>query len=287
MLRIMITIAAATLLSVPLNAEDLRVEGDRLLVPVDVGGTRIEALLDSGAEVTVFDRATADQIGIGRGKEVEARGTGAGSVAAELVQDVSVTVLGRDIAIPTAAVIDLSDVGARLLGRPMPMVLGREFFDAGRVLIDIDRARLEWLPDSAMPTGERIPLSTEHGIETFPVRFGRSDTVNVDFDLGNGTGLLVSEALARKLNLAPVGVEPGGGIGGAAPRTVVYVPELSIAGRSFCHVRAHVVPGLQVAGNVGVGLLRQFVMVTDFPGRAVWLDPVSPQSPAHSCKASG
>jgi hypothetical protein len=35
-------------------------------------------------------------------------------------------------------VIDLSDVGKRLLNAPLRMILGREFFDSGRVLIDIE-----------------------------------------------------------------------------------------------------------------------------------------------------
>lgn len=266
-------IASAALLAVPLQAETLDVRGDRLFLPVEVGGEPIEALLDSGAEVTVFDRATARQLGLGGGTEVEARGTGATTTRAELVADVRVKALGRDLHIPTAAVMDLSDVGARLLDAPLPMILGREFFDAGRVLIDIDGGRVEWLGEDVVPGGVPLDLMPAFGIETIKVEFGAAGEQAADFDLGNGSGLLISAALAAQLGLTPVASETGGGIGGPVARPVVYVPELTIAGKTFRNLRAQVSEDARVPANIGVGLLRSFIIVTDFPGRRVWLEP--------------
>lgn len=265
--------ACAAVFALPLHAETLEVRGDRLFLPVEVGGEPIEALLDSGAEVTVFDTATARQLRLGSGTEVEARGTGAGTARAELVKDVSVTALGRDLAIPMAAVMDLSDVGARLLNAPLPMILGRELFDSGRVLIDIEGGRIEWLDEAAAPEGVMLDLTAAHGIETIKVGFGAAGEQAADFDLGNGSGLLISAALASRLALTPVGTEEGGGIGGSVSRPVVIVPELTIAGKTFRNVRAQVTADERVPANVGVGLLREFVIVIDFPGRRVWLRP--------------
>jgi len=272
MARNLIAVFAA-LLAFPLQAENLLVEGDRLFLPVEVGGESVRALVDSGAEVTVFDTATARNLHLGSGTEVEARGTGATTTRAELVKNVTVTALGRDLLIPTAAIMDLSDVGARLLNAPLPMILGRELFDAGRMLVDIEGGRIEWLSSDAVPEGVMLDLTAAHGIETIAVGFGTAGTQMADFDLGNGSGLLISSALASELSLTPVATEPGGGIGGAVSRPIVYVPELTIAGKTFRNVRAQVSADARVPANIGVDLLREFKIVTDFPGRRVWLSP--------------
>lgn len=273
MLRI-ILIALAALASFPLAAEELIVRGDRLFVPVEVQGEPAEALLDSGAELTLLDRRFADQLGVQEGKQVEARGTGAGTISAELVENVDISALGRDFTLPVVAVIDLSDVAARLIGQPLPVILGREIFDAGKLAIDIDAGTIAFVAEQELPGGLRLLLTAAHGIETVPVLFGEME-VSADFDLGNGSGLLLSSELASQLKLEPVGIEPAGGIGGAAARPVVYVRELTLAGRLFRNIRAHVLENLQVPANVGVGILRRFRIVTDFPNRAIFLDPTS------------
>lgn len=272
MIRMIFALCAA-LLAVPLQANGLEVRGNRLFLPVEVGGTRLDALLDSGAEMTVFDSKLAEELGLVGGAAVEARGTGARTVSAALVDDVSMTVLGRKLVIPQAAVIDLSDVGARLLDAPLPMILGREFFDAGRVLVDIEGSRIAWLEDDTNPDGVMLDLISANGIETIMVGFGAAGAHAADFDLGNGSDLLISSALASRLGLTPVAEAEGGGIGGAVLRPVVSVPELTIAGVTFRNVRAQVTQDTRVSVNIGVSLLRRFVIITDFPQRRVWLRP--------------
>lgn len=258
--------------SVAAQAQDLVVRGDRLFLAIEVEGTDTVALLDSGAELTVINRTLADDLGLGGGEEVTARGTGAATTTARLVEGVRLGALGRRIDPPVVAVMDLSDIERRLVGSAVPVILGREFFDQGPLSIDIEGGTIEWLAAEGARAVEALQLESAHGIETIPVTFGESTVVRADFDLGNGTGLLVSAALARELGLEPVGVEPGGGIGGEVGRLVVRVPELTIAGVTFHNVKAHVSENLQVAANVGVGLLRNFLIVTDFPNRKVWLD---------------
>lgn len=272
MIRMILALCAA-LLAFPLQANGLEVRGNRLFLSVEVGGTRVDALLDSGAEMTVFDTRLAEDLGLASGAAVEARGTGARTVSAVLVDDVSITALDRKLTMPKAAVIDLSDVGARLLGAPLPMILGRDFFDSGRVFIDIEGSRIAWLDDDAEPDGVMLDLTSANGIETIMVGFGAAGAQSADFDLGNGSDLLISSALASKLALAPVAAAEGGGIGGAVTRPVVYVPELTIAGVTFRDVRAHVTQDARMSANIGVSLLRRFVIVTDFPQRRVWLRP--------------
>ncbi len=271
MTRIILAALALTL-SVPASADELIVRGDRLFLPVEVDGQTAEALLDSGAELTIFDARFARQAGTGAGEEVVARGTGADTMTAQLVEGIAITVMDRPIALAVAAVMDLSDIEARVVRSAVPIIAGRDVFDAGRLAIDIEGATIRWMAEGEEPAGTKLALTVANGIETIPVTFGGGHVAQADFDLGNGTGLLISAELASRLGLKPVGIEPGGGIGGAAGRQVVYVPELDIAGKSFHHVRAHVADG-DAAANVGVDLLRQFRIVTDFPNRLVWLQP--------------
>lgn len=260
-------------ISTPALADELIVREDRLFLPVVVEGVETVALLDSGAEITVFNSTFAEGLGVEPGEKVAAKGTGGGTTTAELVEGMSVTALGRVIPLPVSAVMDLSDIENGLVRSPVPMIMGRELFDAGLVYLDLEGGSIGWHPEGEQAPGVELPLTSAHGIETIPVQFSGGGTVAADFDLGNGTGLLISSELAECLDLSPVGMEPSGGIGGATGRLVAYVSELTIAGETFRNVRAHISDDMQVPANVGVALLRNFLIITDFQNQRVWLQP--------------
>lgn len=253
-------------------ADPLVVRGDRLFVGAEVNGQAVEALLDSGAEISVADAAAAPALGLGAGDAVAVKGSG-GSQAARIVPSARIAALGVSITNTPVAVTDLSDISARLVGRRVDFILGGEFFAATRLLIDIDAGQIAIVPPGTTPQGVELPLSDHAGIKAIKVSSGATE-LPAEFDLGNGSDVLISRAAADKLELVPAGMEPAGGIGGGGQRTVVFIPELTIAGRRFAHVRAHVDPGKDTASlNVGVKLLRAFVIVTDFAGGKVWLQP--------------
>lgn len=253
------------------SAEPLREERDRLFIGAEVNGVPVDALLDSGAELSVADTTFAQEAHVGSGEEVAMRGTGAGESSARIVEGVRISAAGVTLDSATIAVTDLGDVSARLIGRPLRFVLGRDFFDAGRWKVDLQAHQIAAFA-YGVPTGERLPLASSKGIETIPVTVG-GVSATADFDLGNGSDVRISQALADRLRLDPVGMEPAGGIGGAGLTPVVFIPELIIAGHPFRAVRAHVSPAADGADlNVGLRILRHFRMVIDFPGRAVWLD---------------
>jgi predicted aspartyl protease len=260
--------AATTLILTP---------GSRLMIPAQVNGHRVDALLDSAAEATLIDREFAQKLKLGGGETVAGHGSGEDAFAANLVNGVTLSALGITLADQTVAVVDLSDVGRRLLKRKLDVILGREIFDAARLRVDIDAKRMAVVARDHEPRGVRLDLVEEHGVETVPIVVESGAPVRATFDLGNGSHVLVSKAFAARAHLLADGRtvtnERGGGLGGETERQVVTLKSLEIAGRRFDNVVAAIDPQETASDvNVGVSILRQFRITTDFGQRVVWLE---------------
>lgn len=252
--------------------------GSRLMLDARVNGRDVRALLDSAAEMTLLDQGYARRIGLLAGDAVEGKGSGAAGFEARLVEGVTLEALGLAVRGTEVAVTDLSDVGQRLLQRPVDVILGRELFDAARLEVDVAHRRIRVLDPAERPRGRRLDLVAEHGVETVPVSIEGHAPVRATFDLGNGAQVLVSRGYAQRLGLLADGRElhreAGGGLGGEAQRETFVLRSLVIAGRRFEHVAAAIDPQDSASDlNVGLSVLGRFVVTTDFPGRAVWLLP--------------
>jgi len=251
--------------------------GGRLMLDIEVNGASVEALLDSGAEMTLLNRAFAEQLDLVATSTETARGSGKGVLEAGIVEGVTLEAAGLVLEDQTVAVIDLTDVATRLLGHPLHAILGRELFDAARLQIDIEGGTLAVVSSSAEPRGTGLPLTSEHGIETFPVRVEGGPPVQAALDLGNGSNVLIGAAYARRAGLLdgrPATRERGGGLGGETEREVIRLKSLEVAGRTFHDVPASIDDQSSATDvNVGVSILRHFVITTDFDARSVWLEP--------------
>ena len=251
----------------------LRLVGDRIYIDAVVNGVATEALLDSGAEMTVLDRRFARRLRLGGGTAATARGTGVATAAATLVTGVTVDVAGLALRSPTVAVIDLGDISKRLAHRRIDAIVGRDLFDASRLAIDLGAGTLAVIGRRREPAGERLNLTGRRGIETIPVTV-EGLAVAADFDLGNGGRVLLGGELAARLlrdgrATATVG---GGGIGGETLQRTLTLRDLVVAGQRFTNVPAAVDAGPTAApANIGVRILRNFGIVTDFAQRVVWL----------------
>lgn len=252
--------------------------GSRLMIDAKINGRPVLALLDSAAEATILDRDLARRLKLGAGQAATGQGSGAASFAVTLVSDVTLQALGLTLGDQTVAVADLSDVGRRLLGQRVEVILGREIFDAARLSIDIDGRRIAVIPRDREPPGVRLALVAEHGVETVPVRIESGEPVRATFDLGNGSRLLIGAALAARMRLLtdgrPVATDRGGGLGGEATRQVLTLRSIEVAGREFRDVPAAIDPQSSASdANIGIALLRHFRITTDYTDRTVWLEP--------------
>lgn len=256
---------------------ELRIEDGRAWTDITINGVETEALFDSGSEITVVDLGFAAHAVQGNAETVEARGTGAATVAAGLVPGVAIGAAGLELADSVIAVMDLSDISQRLVGRPVPAILGREIFDASRLAIDFDSGQVCRMDRGAEPDGVRRELVSRHGIMAFEIAIeGR--TVLADFDTGNRGSLLLDTTAAEAVGLLdgrPQTTRPGGGIGGAVDRRVLAARSVDVASTVFDSVEVEVDLRESEAGsaNIGLGLLTRFNIVVDFTEAAIWLSP--------------
>lgn len=255
----------------------LRVEGNRIFLPVRVQGLATDALLDSGAEMTLVDTGFAADAGLLAFGEEKVKGTGAGTQSVQFAQGVTLEAVGRSLPGQMVAILDLTDISQRVVGHPLTVILGREIFDAGIYALNVDAGRFEEIAPGDVPASDPSLLSEANGIKQVGITVN-GIPVQADFDLGNGSEVLLSREFAERAGLLTpeivLGTKEGGGIGGPVERTLVRVETLEIGGLVLRDVTAAVSPHADgAAANIGVSVLRNFSLVIDFAGNRVWLEP--------------
>lgn len=260
------------------QAAPVALVNDRLFIPATVNGTAVEALLDSGAEMSVLDNQFADRLKLASNVGEDAKGSGGGSVKARFAPNVDIVAGGVALSDRMVAIIDLEDVSARLVKRPVAMIVGRDYFDGGRVRLDLAAGSIEPVGRDAPPRGTRLDLVTRKGIETMSVSIEGAAETRADFDLGNGSEVIIGRAYAERLGLtAPNRIierRAGGGLGGSVEREIVVLKSLVVAGEKFENVPAAIDPRAEADVNVGTAVLKEFRMTIDFPQHALWLERI-------------
>lgn len=269
----------------PATAETIPFElfrGSRLIVPVIINGHRTEAMLDTGASLTTLDRAYARSIGLPEGFRIDGKGTG-GTVQAELVSGVNVDVGATHLKNMSIGVMDLSAI-TRGLGRPMTVVLGRDFFNSAVISIDWAAGAVQiHAPATFAPSGGSVALAlTRKGpFNTIPVSVAGGKPIEALFDLGSDGALGLPRTYwgtrPELANLRWAELRRGG-VGGLTPARGVTMPEVSLAGRKFESVPTLLSEGgndddpTQMA-NVGIQFLKQFKVDLDLGRDRVFLAP--------------
>jgi predicted aspartyl protease len=274
MRRLALPIAIA-LLPAAVWAEPVEMVNDRPFVSVTVNGHPVTALLDTAAEMTLVDDDAAVRLGLVPTGSATAHGSGAATMEARFADHVAVEAAGVSLEL-RAGILDLGEVSGRLLGRPVEMLLGRDLFDNARLRLDYAAGTLTVAEGE--PRGVRLPLGEHRGTPTVPASVEGHAPVQTVLDTGNGSEVLVGRPYAERIGLLAPGriVErtQGGGLGGSRTRDIVYLTQLTVAGRTLTNVRAAIDPGETASDlNIGTSILRHFILTTDFAGHQVWLEP--------------
>jgi len=269
-----LTLSALLAVASQSNAEPLKFYNGQLFITATINRVRTEALLDSGAEATMVDPALATKAKLPEGTAQVMKGSG-GSAPARIVEGATVGALGVKLHPDAVVVLDMRDLSTRLIKRPTQAIVGRELFDAARLKIDIPHGDIAAVSADNAPRGVRLPLTGHAGIEGIPVK-ANGTLAQAEFDLGNGSDVLISRDMVKKLGLRIIGQKSGGGIGGALNRDTVRLKTLEVAGRKFHNVLAAIDDQASHNDlNVGTAILRHFLITTDFKQRAVWLQPLA------------
>ena len=259
----------------------------RIFIRGSINGRTTDMMVDSGASMTVLDSAFADSIGLTGGEAVPVQGAVA-SVPGRLVKDVDISIGSLRLDGTDVLVIDLGPV-ARGIGRPIPMVLGRDAFDASIVTIDFPKRTMEFRERAGFrpPAGAvRLPLASAGGLHNVPVTIGEAAPVSATFDLGNHGTLLLSRKLLDErpdLQALRYGAGEMGGVGGLRAARRVTLPVVSFAGERFVNVPAIInedpktLPG--DGANVGLEMLKSFVAHIDFGAGAMHLVKAGERGP--------
>lgn len=256
--------------------------GSRIYIPATVNGVRTEVLLDSGAEMTVLDKGFAERLGLTPTGEVAAVGTG-GVGRAQFVGGVTLELDGIVFADRTVAVIDLAAIG-QAIGRPLPVILGKDAFNGLIVDIDFPARAIAFHEAEAFAPPEgvvEVPLTSTGSIRAIPMSVEGREPELFDFDTGNGGALIVYPAYAESAALLdgrPASTVMSGAIGGVREAGIATIQSINIAGFEIRNVPATFPPtgpsavdSDRAAGNVGIGVLGRFRLVTDFEGGRLWL----------------
>lgn len=255
---------------------------NRIVLSGRVNGNDTPMLLDSGAGVTTMDRDYARQIGLKKGIKITAQGTG-GRQDAELVQDVTVEVGNLKLSGVTVAVIDL-DAIEKAIGRPIPVILGREVFANSVVDLDFDKLLLTLSPAKNFPApsgATEVKLKRDGTLHFLPISVDGQAPVEAALDLGNGGALSLSKEYHESvpaIGKLPYAVGLSGGVGGLHETKRVTMPTVEIGGYTFNNVPTDL--GSVAEGpydkraNAGIQLFKQFHLTLDLGHDRLWLKPV-------------
>jgi hypothetical protein len=177
----------------------------------------------------------------------------------------------------------LSDV-AKAIGRPLPLVLGSEFFNSAAIGIDWDRSQLTLTPSARFnaPAGaELVPLKKREAFHFVEVAVAGLPPIEALFDLGNGSAInLPSDYWSKQPVLAnlPYAESQIGGVGGLHPSRAVTLPSVTFGGQTFRRVPGGLGPDSRGndpahGSNVGIGMLKQFNVTLDLGNSRMFLSP--------------
>jgi aspartyl protease/PDZ domain-containing protein len=259
-------------------------DDERIFIPSTVNGHPVNLILDSGAGISVLDSAFAKSAKIKGGGSIGVMGVG-GNSTMQLAPNLQVKMGGLTLSPITAGLIDLSGVSVDM-GHPLPLILGKEVLNQLVIDIDFQHHKIAFrdpLGFSGPPGALRLELGRHGDNHTVPVSVEGAAPVPFDFDLGNGSPLIVYAAYRDRAHLLDgkrQSLTLTSGVGGAKPDKMATVGSIALGGVQMTQIPAafpdagnDAVSSDRTAGNIGLPVFKRFRLMTDYPHNAVWLIP--------------
>ncbi|MEZ4651904.1 MAG: retroviral-like aspartic protease family protein, partial [Candidatus Eisenbacteria bacterium] len=241
-----------------------------------LNGAETDIVLDSGAGMTVVDRSFAESIGLESSGALAASGVG-GTDQASVASALSVDLGGLTFEGITAAILDLSGV-ARRLGRPIPVIFGKEAFHEFVVDLDYPNERIAFHdPESFEYAGaghELELISADGGHKLVMLSIDGLPETEFHLDTGSGGTVTLFPHFVEANHLLEgrtVSDTKMGGVGGDMIALTGSLERVEIAGFQLDDVPVTFFPGGEGAfdterqqGNLGAGILSRFRTIFDY-----------------------
>jgi hypothetical protein len=249
-------------------------------------------LFDTGAGTSAISSARAAALGLKTEGQLEARGSGEGTLAASYVRDVTLAMPGVEVTRQTIVAIPLDGIEP-FEGRAMDGIVGYDFTSRFVVEIDYAHRKISFYDPRTYVykgAGERLPIDLRSNIAhvraavaepghepvegVFTVDTGSRSALSLNTPFVESTPWV--KALSAKAVAAPFGI----GVGGETKTRVGRIGTLRL-GR-------YALDGLVVGfstdtksddaapdetGNIGGEVLRRFTVVFDYSRKEMILEP--------------
>ena len=249
-------------------------------VHVTVGGKAYQFLLDSGAQGLVLDSRVARDLNLTPQGSLEIRG--ANRVNAQgVVETPDVQIGGVTVPSHIATVLDLSSIVKSNIH--LDGIVGFPLFAGSELRFDPDAHTVTiGKPGSLPQLGTRVDVDTDREL---PEITASADLTEARFvvDTGNANEVLVfksfTDAHPGLISFAGHGFIANRGIGGSAPAVGATLNDLTMGPYHIYNCSANVMLAAAGAfadrndgGNIGFGVLRNFVLTFDLAQHAIYLE---------------
>jgi hypothetical protein len=174
-----------------------------------------------------------------------------------------------------------------MLGRPMPVILGKEVFHETVVDIDYPNARIAFHARDGFayhgPGHEVKLLPGEDGHRRVEFTVDGKATGRATVDTGSGGTIQIFKKFTDAHGLLegrPSSQSQGGGVGGKITSSIATLDSLTFAGYRLEHVPASFTTDSKSTfdakdfdGNLGAGVFARFRMIFDYARETLWVEP--------------
>ncbi len=254
------------------------------------GGPPAEFILDSGASLSVIDRAYAASIGVATLGSAEAQGAGAvGQAAFARLDSLRIggdgATDGVELADRPIGVLPIAASISPALWRNVAGLLGADFMTDFVVDVDFDHQRLTLFDPATFRyqgSGSPLPFTLAHGVPVVPLTIDGRHRANVRVDLGAGGGAVLQPSFVEREGIDVAGAigGSGGGFGGRYSKLYLRMQSVQLGPLKW---KAPIVGVVQAStgvltaadydGVVGNLALRRFRCTFDYERRVLHLAP--------------
>jgi hypothetical protein len=249
-------------------------DGDLILIPVRIGENEYPFVLDTGSEITVFDRQLRHHLTVPK-ESIQAR-TPNGLVTVEVFETPSAYV--GSFSLPKSGIVVCTDLSnaRRACGYNVAGLLGMDFLSDFVVHIDFDRGQASIsLPSEKAFSGARVPISMRgRGTPTIELSLGTIGAAKDQFIVDTGGGMsatMTGQQFNRALGQGESVLVSEGHVMTASGMT--RRPKARLASLTAGPFEVNdVVVGKATENAVGLHFLSRFILTMDFPHNVMYLE---------------